>query len=217
MTTKLLGFCVLPLLALGMQIPPAEGQTPATLVQFLTDGVALDAGQLAKVEKGQPVVKQLDTKEKADVAVFGIITINATRDAYVARVKDFQKSLKTPTRTSFGIFGEPASAADVQTLVVDSQDVADLRSCKAGECKLKIPAAVMAEVRQEMSAGDARAATNAYARKRVVEYINDYRARGDAAMVVYDDRGNTHASQAFASLLDQSPYIYQYVPTLHQY
>ena len=51
----------------------------------------------------------------------------------------------------------------------------------------------------------------------MVEYINDYRTRGDAAMVVYDDRGNTHASQAFAGLLTQSPYIFQYVPTLHQY
>ena len=145
-----------------MRNTPARAQTPATLVQFLKDGVALDAGQMAKVEKGQPVVKQLDTKEKEDVAVFGIITINTPRDAYVSRLKDFQKSLKTPTRTSFGIFGEPASASDVQALVIDSQDVADLKNCKAGECKLKIPAEVMAEVRQEMGAsGDTWEKTNA--------------------------------------------------------
>ena len=104
MKTKLPVFCVLPLLALAMQNTPAGAQTPATLVQFLKDGVALDAGQLAKVEKGQPVVKQLDTREKEDVAVFGIITINYVPDKLCLELKSLK--MYTLAYRDLGIFQE---------------------------------------------------------------------------------------------------------------
>ncbi len=199
---------------------PAHGQqTPTVLLTFLRERIGLNTGQLAKLELGEPVVSVLDTKKKEDVAVFGIITANASREAYVARSKDFPNSLRTPSRTAFGVFSQPANAADVQAVVIDSQDVAALPRCKVGECKLKLPAVVMDEVRQSIdwNAPGAAARINAYARRRLVEYVTDYRARGDSAMVVYDDQGHSDASEAFASLLAESPYVYQYVPTLHQY
>jgi hypothetical protein len=36
-------------------------------------------------------------------------------------------------------------------------------------------------------------------------------------MVQYDDRGNVRASDAFAALLAESPYVYQYVAPFHHY
>lgn len=199
---------------------PAYGQqTPALLLRFLRERIGLNTGQLTKLELGEPVVSVLDTKKKEDVAVFGIITANVSREAYVTRAKDFPNSLRTPSRIAFGVFGQPPTAADVQAVVIDSQDVAELPRCKVGECKLKLPAVVMDEVRQSINwnAPGARAQIDAYARRRLVEYVTDYRARGDSAMVVYDDQGHRDASEAFASLLAESPYVYQFVPTLHQY
>src|SRR5262245_17715190 len=124
MTVKHTSFRALaPFIVLSVAaVPPALGQTPATLVQFLRESVGLDAGQLARVEKGQAVVKVLDTKEKEDIAVFGVVTVNVSREAYVTRVKDFRNSLRTPTRTAFGLFSDPPAAADVQAVVIDSQD-----------------------------------------------------------------------------------------------
>ena len=60
---------------------------------------------------------------------------------------------------------------------------------------------------------------SAYARRRLVEYVTDYRARGDSAMAIYDDRGNlnVHASEAFAGMLAESPYVYQNIPSLGRY
>ncbi|MGH7333782.1 MAG: hypothetical protein ACREKS_13780, partial [Candidatus Rokuibacteriota bacterium] len=76
-------------------------------------------------------------------------------------------------------------------------------------------------IREEMdwSAPDLQTQMNAYARRRLVEYVTDYRARGDSAMAVYDDRGhvNVRASDAFAGLLAESPYVYQNVPSLERY
>lgn len=199
---------------------PVYGQqTPELLAQFLSQRIGLTAAQIASVEQGQPVVSVLDTKKREDVAVFGIITVDVPRAAYVARAMDFMRFLRTPSRAAFGVFSRPPSLADVQAVSIDSQDVAELPRCRVGECRLKLPAVVMDEVRRAVTWGgpDVQDQVDAYARRRLVEYAADYQARGDSAMVVYDDVGHRDASEAFATLLAASPYVFQYVPTLHRY
>jgi hypothetical protein len=192
-------------------------QTPATLAQFLGQSIGLDGAQLALVERGEAVVKVLETQNKRDVAVFGIITANASRDAYGRHLRDFRQSLRNPAR--FGIFGNPVAAADVQSLTFDRDDANDVKNCQPGKCDFKLPATEMQRIQQRIDwfAGDPQAQVTAYARQRLLEYATDYRARGDSAMVVYDDRGNVRASDAFAELLAQSPYVYQYAPSLARY
>ncbi len=200
---------------------PVQGQAPAQLVRFLRQSIGLDSAQLALVERGEGVVKVLDTKDRRDVALFGIITSPASRDAYLAQVRDFRNSLRTPTRTHFGIFSDPASAADVEAVTVSMRDVEDMKDCRPGNCVVKLPATDMRRIHEETnwSADDIQAQLSAYARRRLVEYVTDYRARGDSAMAIYDDRGNlnVHSSAAFAGLLAESPYVYENVPSLGRY
>ena len=199
--------------------PSLPGQRPAGLTQFLRKHIGLDSTQLAALDQGQAVAKVLDTQDKRDVAVFGIVTSDQAREVYVARLRDFQHSLRTPTRTQFGIFSNPAVPADLAALTVDPQDVADLKGCRPGECQVKLPAVDMQRIRAQVDwkGDDAQARVDAYARQRLLEYITDYRARGNAAMVVYDDRGNVRASDAFEGLLGQSAYVYEYAPSFHKY
>jgi hypothetical protein len=70
----------------------------------------------------------------------------------------------------------------------------------------------------DWSAPDLQAQLSAHARRRLVEYVTDYRSRGDSAMVVYDDRGHSvPGSAAFGTLLAESPYVYQHIPSLERY
>jgi hypothetical protein len=212
-----LGFVLLGCVA--AVAPLAGQQTPATLVRFLRQSIGLDSTQLAAVERGTAVVKVLDTKNKRDVAVFGVVAADVPRQFYVGRLQDFPSSLRTPTRTRFGIFGDPATGADVQALVVDHQDVSEVKDCHPNDCKIKLPATEMRRLREQIdwSGADPQGQVNAYARQRLLEYVTDYRAHGDTAMVVYDDRGNVRASDAFAALLGESPYVFEYVPSFHKY
>jgi hypothetical protein len=196
----------------------AQQSTPS-LTQFLRQSIGLDAAQLAQAERGDAVVKVLDTENKRDVAVFGIITANADRESYVRHLRDFRQSLRNPTRTRLGIFSNPVAPADVQALTFDRDDANDLKGCQPGKCDFKLPATEMQRIqnRIDWAANDPQAQITTYARQRLLEYAADYRARGDAAMVVYDDRGNVRASDAFAELLAQSPYVYQYAPSLARY
>ena len=217
MTRYLLGATLLG----AIVATPLQGQAPAQLVGFLRQSIGLDSAQLALVERGEGVVKVLDTKDRRDVAVFGIITAGVARDVYVGQIRDFQNSLRTPTRTRLGIFSNPAGAADVEAVTVSPRDVADMKDCRPGDCVVKLPATDMRRIHEETnwSADDLQAQLSAYARRRLVEYVTDYRARGDSAMAIYDDRGNlnVHASEAFAAMLAESPYVYQNIPSLGRY
>jgi hypothetical protein len=218
MTKSILGVTLLS----AMAVAPMQGQAaPAQLVRFLRQSIGLDSAQVVLVERGDAVVQVLETRDRREVAVFGIITADVPREVYTRQLRDFRSSLRTPTRSQLGIFSDPASAADVAAITISPRDVADMKDCRPGDCVVKLPATDMQRIRQTMnwSAPDLQAQLNAYARRRLVEYVTDYRARGDSAMAIYDDRGtlNVRSSDAFAGLLAESPYVYQNVPSLGRY
>lgn len=205
-----------------LQIAPPP-QRSAQLTRFLEQSIGLDTAQLAAVERGEPVAKVLEARDRRDVALFGIITVPRTREAFARAARDFPAALRTPNRTQLGIFDTPATERDVAALAVTSRDAAEMKDCKPGDCVVKLPTAEMQQIRAQTNWSapppDLQAQLSAYARRRLVEYVNHYRARGDSAMVVYDDRGNltVRSSEAFAAQLAESPYVYSNVPSLQQY
>src|SRR2546426_10152708 len=120
--------CALLLCILAVAPLPGQ-QTPAPLVRFLRQSIGLDTAQ---------VVKVLGTKNQRDVAVFGIITMDVPRATYIGHLQDFPSSLRTPTRSRFGIFSDPAAAADAQDLVVDPHAVPAGKECHPNDCKIKL-------------------------------------------------------------------------------
>ena len=209
------------MLTLLILLQAAAPQRPAQLTRFLEQSIGLDAAQLAAIERGEPVAKVLEASDRRDVALFGIITVPRSRDAFAREARDFPAALRTPTRTQLGIFDTPATERDVAALAVTSRDAAEMKDCKPGDCVVKLPAAEMQQIRAQTnwSSPDLQAQLSEYARRRLVQYVNNYRARGDSAMVVYDDRGNLtiRSSEAFAAQLAESPYVYSNVPSLQQY
>ena len=219
MSARLLGCIALAGCAAVVVIPLRAQGPPARLTSFLQQHIGVDQGQLAAIERGDAVVKVLKTENERDVAVFGIITVDVPRAFYVTRLEDFPNSLRAPTRPHFGIFHTPASPADVADATVPAHDVDDVKQCTPGDCNFKMPAADMQRLHNEIdwSAPHPETQLTAYLRRRMVEYVTDYRTRGDSALVVYDDVGGVRASDAFAALLAQSPYVYQDLPSLRQY
>src|SRR5688500_8403510 len=125
-------------------------QPPRALAQFLRESIALDVAQLAQVQRGEAVVKVLETQNPRDVAIFGIITADASRDAYVRHLSDFERSLRSPARVRLGIFSAAGNPADVQAVVLERQDAEDLRKCRPGKCDFKLPATEMARIQERI-------------------------------------------------------------------
>ena len=199
----------------------AQAPTPPRLGQFLQQTIGLDAKQLAAIERGDVVTTSLETKISRDVAVFGIVTTRVSRDALVRQVRDFPTSLRGPNRVRFGIFGNPATLGDVQTLTVEKNDASDLRECRPGDCKFKLPPSEIARLHERIDwsvpAEELATRVTTYTRQRLVDYVTNYRAQGDSAMVEYDGPPVVRASDAFGALLEQSPYVFEFAPSLQQY
>ncbi len=211
------------MLTLCLVLQAATSQAPPQLTNFLQQNIGFEAAQLATVERGEPVVKVLEARDRRDVALFGIITVPVSRDQWVSNARTVPAALRTPNRTQLGVFSTPAAEADVAAVAINSRDVAEMKDCKPGDCVVKLPASDMRRIHDQTnwsaSPAELQAQLNTYARRRLIEYVNDYRARGDSAMAIYDDRGNVnvHASEAFAAQLAESHYVYQTVPSLQQY
>jgi len=197
----------------------AQGMPPS-LTQFLQQTIGLHPDEIRAVTSGKAVVRLLDSPDRREIPVFGVVRIAVTRSFYVQRAADFRTSLQIASRRRFALFSDPAVPADVAALSVAHDDVQDLAHCRAGACRLKLSAGTIARVRALIDSAPAAAdsVVTAYVRQRAIEYVTGYRARGDSALVVYADEDSvTAAAQVFAAMLSRSPYVYQYAPSLERY
>ncbi|MGH9886644.1 MAG: hypothetical protein ACREBE_14010, partial [bacterium] len=199
----------------SVALPPGE---PA---RFLQRYIGLTSAEVEQVGAGTVVTKVLPTKDNDEVALFGIVTLDASRDDVVRRVRDLPSFLRAPERTAFGLFGTPAAGNDLKDFVVDPSDLDAIKSCRIGDCDVKLPAGNIDQFRggiEGLSPAAARAVIDSLVRERVAVYVNRYRAGGTAAMVEYGDQKTPgRASDVFTSLLAESPYVFDYLPTFHQY
>jgi hypothetical protein len=190
----------------------------STVEDFLVRAIGLNASQLSALARGEVIDKLLSTGDERDVAVFGATRVAVPRAFFVERQRDYAHALRTPTRVQAHVFGDPATIADVQLVAFSDDDVKELAKCQPNDCNFKLPAAEMDRLRKtvDLSAPDARARVADYVRQRMVEYVTDYRQRGNAAMLVYDDLGNVHASEALAAMLRDSSFLFRVSPALGQ-
>jgi len=195
----------------------ADGQARwRTLDEFLASGIGLTPTESAGLTRGETIARILRTGDKRDVALLGVVQVNVPRSFFLDRQRDLPRALRTPTRKEVQLFSQPAAVTDVDAFAVSDDDVKELRNCKPNECNFKLPAMDMERLHTtvDLNASDAKARVATYARQRMVEYVNDYRARGNSAMLVYDDRGSVHSSDAFAAMLQDSSYVFSAVPSL---
>jgi hypothetical protein len=187
--------------------------------EFLAHGVGVTAAESTSLTRGETIARILRTADGRDVAVFGAVQVNVPRSFFLDRQRDLPRALRSPTRTQVHLFSQPASVNDVGAVAVSDDDVKELRDCKPNDCNFKLPATDMERLHTtvDLSAPDATARVATYARQRMVEYVNEYRAHGNAAMVVYGDRGSVRSSDAFAAMLRDSSYAFSAVPSLGQH
>lgn len=215
--THIIAACATLACACATETAFAQNAAPP-LDEYLRSTIGLKADQIADAQKGEVVVKLLHTDVNRDVTVFGIIGIHVTRDAYLARLNDVQ-SLISARSQRFGLFSDPVSPSDMQNFTLDESEWKDLKGCRVNDCDFKLPEAGMRQFNQSVNWDGPNAAqqVDSVMRSQMENLVTAYRARGNAAMLRYDDTNGVQASDAFAALLGQSSYMQQYAPSLHDY
>ena len=99
------------ILALSSGSVRAEEPPP---LPFLRKVIQLDDAQLALLEKGEVVTKLLPTKDKPEIAAFGVVKTKGTPDLLLKRARDIRRFRQVPQIPEMGVFSSPPRLEDMK-------------------------------------------------------------------------------------------------------
>ncbi|MCM3902377.1 MAG: hypothetical protein ND866_11775 [Pyrinomonadaceae bacterium] len=178
------------LLSLLFICPQTRARTAdPDLRKALAERAAFGADQIAALERGEPVAKLIPSNDPREVAVCGVIEIPSDPET---ALKAFQLSLslKKNSILQSGKFTNPPRVEDLASLTLSDTDIADLKMCTVGDCKVKLSAAMIHRFQKSIDwkAIDYKEQANQLFRLMIVEYVTTYLQRGDAALIEYADQ-----------------------------
>ncbi len=182
---------VLVCVVIGSAAVSAQAQTSlAELQQLLQQKAAFAETDFTALQRGETVVKLAPTHDKRELAVSGLVNLRASAEEFL---RSYRESLTHRTNGAvleIGRFSTTPALSDLQNLTLDGADIADLKECAVGDCDLKLSAAMIQRFGSEVNwqaADSAQQATQLY-KSILIDYVNDYRARGEAALITYNDK-----------------------------
>jgi hypothetical protein len=191
---------------------------PPTLVRHL-QGEGFSAADLAAIAEGTAVARGLPRPDRDEAGAIGVVRINLSPDAFMARFRDIVRFERGGGVDAVGRFSTPAVVADLDGYVLPAEDALDLEGCALDDCSVNLSA----EQIQRFLAVDrrgpgGRARLTVVARQALAEYVADYQRRGNEALAVYRDREHPiHLREASARLLRQSTELQRAAPAIATY
>jgi hypothetical protein len=198
---------------------PAAAEDTAVRT-FLRRTIGLTDAQVAEIDAGRVVTRQLPSADKPEMAAFGAVRVAAKKDAYLDRLRDVARFRNGPSTIQIGRFHTPPVIADLDGLTLEDGDFDAARKCKPGDCDLKLARSALDRIQKEMDwkAPDARARATQLMKQMLVEYVSAYLRGGTAEMATYVDNASPLETAAeFRKVMGASPYLVQYGPALQRY
>lgn len=193
---------------------------PPRFDQYLANAVRLSAGDRQRLVKGEPVTKLLDGEADKEVAVFGAVWIDAPMRRYVDAVTDIESFEKGRGFTVTKRISTPPRLEDFSAMRLPDEDLDALRSCRVGDCDVKLGERALTRFQSEIdwNAPDARAAANALMRQLALEYVTRYLEGGNSQLAAYLDNSRpTFVAQEFEAMIGRMPELTTYMPWLRRY
>jgi hypothetical protein len=185
--------CLVCILLLCLGADNALGQASvAEFRKFLNEKGAFDETDFATLERDQTVVRLGPVSDKREVAVVGAVNIRANADEFLRSYRESMTRKNNAAILEIGSFAKEPIPADLQNLTIEARDIEDLKECSVGDCQVKLSAPMIERFRNEINwqAPDYSSnAANLY-KQMLLEYVRDYRTRGPAALIAYNDKRN---------------------------
>ena len=193
---------------------------PTRLDHYLTHGARLTAEERNRFVRGEPVAKLLEADETKEVAVFAGVWINGSIRTYIDAIKDIESFERGGAFLATKRISTPPTLEDFAAIRLPDEDLDDLRSCRAGDCEIKLGEQALQRMRSEVDwkAPNAREAANAVMRRLAFEYVTRYLQGGNGQLAVYRDRSRpTFVAEEFRAMVDAMPELTSYLPEVRRY
>ena len=202
--------------ALTTVVMPAAAEDTAVRT-FFRRTIGLTEAQIAEVDAGRVVTRQLPGADKPEMAAFGAVRVASSKDTFLQRLRDVTRFRQGPPSLQIGRFHTPPVAADLDGLTLEDGDFDAARQCKPADCDLKLARSALERIRREIDwkAPDARARASGLMKQMLVDYLAAYQRGGTAEMATTIDSSVPLDTPAeFRKVLAASPYLLQYSPEL---
>ena len=160
--------------------------------KLLREKAAFDDADIAALQSNQPVVRLASGSDKREVAVSGVVNIRASAEEFLKSYRESMARKNNAAVLEIGGFGKEPALADLQNLTIEQRDIEDLKECVVEDCQIKLSAAMIERFRNEINweSPDHQGAVTNLFKQILLDYVRDYRARGDAALLEYNDKRN---------------------------
>lgn len=185
---RVLAFAVI---AAALALPTAAVQVdPQEARALVQSTLALSDREVALLEQGRSIVKTLSGSSKREVTTAGAVRISASAADFVAQFRTLEGFRRSSFIRQIARFSDPPRAADLDALELEEDDVTALRSCRVGDCDMRLPADAIRRFAREIDwrspSAPARAA--ALYKSLLLEYLVEYQRGGIERLVTYGDR-----------------------------
>ncbi len=198
----------------------AQPVLPSALASFLTEEAHATPAERDALVGGNPLVKLLDADPAKEIAVLGVIWVNAPPTVYVEQVKHIEQFERGGAFRITKRISDPPSADDFAALTISDKDFEELKNCKVGDCALKLDADGVQRLQAEVDwrKPTARADATALFRRLALEYARGYRDGGNARLGVHRDKDRpTFVGNEFRSMIERLPRLGAELPDLTRY
>jgi hypothetical protein len=199
---------------------PPSGGWPPRLSEYVTKHVKLTPEEYSQLLKGQPVTRLLEADPSTEVSVFGMVWVNAPTSRYIAAVRDIEQFEQGVNFLATKRISNPPRLEDFAALKLQPDDVEDLKTCKVGDCELKLGESAIVRIRKEVdwSKPTATADVERLFRTLALEYVKGYLEGGNARLAAYRDSSRpTFVSREFSTMIGRMPALTEYLPDLKRY
>lgn len=200
---------------------PTSAQAPVSWpYAFLREYAYFSPAEFHDMEQGRVVVKVLPTRVKQEVVAFGAVRIDVPQEFFVARFRDIEKFKKGRFVPQVKKFSDPPSPEDLKGLSLELGEIESLKRCGDHNCPVKLPAEAMERFHRQIDwkAPDYQEEVTELLQQILLSRVQAYLSGGSATLGRYDDKKYSLDLDAeFRGLLDQSPYLAEYVSEFDHY
>jgi hypothetical protein len=175
---------------------------------------------IATVESGRPVTKVLPWGRPSEMYIFGAVQVSGSPAAYLREARDVKQFTTRPGYLAAGELSATATAADLEMLSFDADDIKAVKNCREGACDVQLPADSIRifQNRVKWSDPDAPAEVNRLARGMLIDLVNAYRRGGNGALGAFDDKARPALiAREFETMVGRTAALPDVLPELRDY
>jgi hypothetical protein len=187
--------------------------------KILREKAAFDETGFAALEQGQTVVRPLPVQDKTEVAVCGLVSLQVPAEVFLESFREGMARKANPAILEIGRLSSTPTLDDLKTLTIEDRDLEDMKECVAGDCRLKLSASMIERFHREvdLQAPDYRTQATQLLKQMLLDYVRDYLARGDVALIEYNDKAKeVRLAEEQRTLTTASSYFSEVLPKFQQ-